>query len=91
MAGHYSSQAPFFLHNRSQIAEVEQLEAKSRRQDILADPETLFDFYDQRIPAEVINGAGFEAWRATVEQDDPQALFITREYLLQRGRWPYYR
>ncbi|CAM3695576.1 ATP-dependent RNA helicase HrpA [Parendozoicomonas haliclonae] len=84
VAGHYISKAPFFKHNLSLIQEVEELEAKSRRQDILADPETLFAFYDERIPADVVNGAGFEAWRKKAEQDDAQVLFLTKEYLMQR-------
>ncbi len=84
VAGHYTSRAPFFKHNEQLIEEVEGLEAKSRRQDILADPETLFAFYDERIPSDIVNGAGFEAWRKKAESDDPQCLFLTREYLMQR-------
>ncbi len=84
VAGHYISKAKYFHHNQLLIQEVEELEAKSRRQDILADPETLFAFYDERIPSDVVNGAGFEAWRKKAEQDDAQVLFLTREYLMQR-------
>ncbi|WP_281645518.1 ATP-dependent RNA helicase HrpA [Parendozoicomonas sp. Alg238-R29] len=83
VAGHYTSRAPFFAHNQQQISEVEELEAKSRRQDILADPETLFAFYNDRIPADVVNGAGFESWRKKAEKDDPKILFLTKEYLMQ--------
>ncbi len=88
VAGHWPekqrSQAPFFRHNQALIEDLEELEAKARRQDILVDPETLFAFYDERIPAEVMNGAGFEAWRKQAEKDDPEVLFVTRDYLMQR-------
>ena len=87
VAGHYpskaASRAPFFTHNQKLIAEVEELEAKSRRQDILAEPETLFAFYNDRIPSDVVNGAGFESWRKKAEKENPQMLFLTKEYLMQ--------
>lgn len=87
VAGHWpdkQSRAPFFRHNQGLIKDLEALEAKARRQDILVDPETLFAFYDEIIPAEVINGAGFDAWRKKAEQDNPEILFLTRDYLMQR-------
>ncbi|MCL6269292.1 ATP-dependent RNA helicase HrpA [Sansalvadorimonas sp. 2012CJ34-2] len=83
VAGQYTSNAPFFKHNQKLIEEVEELEAKSRRQDILADPETLFAFYSERVPADIVNGAGFETWRKKAERGDSQCLYLTREYLMQ--------
>lgn len=76
--------AAFFRHNHEQIEEVRVLENKARRRDILIDEETLFAFYDERIPAEIASLAAFEGWRRTVERQDPQHLFLTREYLLAR-------
>ena len=77
--GEYETKAPFFLHNRRLIEDVEDLEARSRRRDIMVDEETLYGFYDRRLPADVCNGPSFEAWRKQVERDDPKALFFTRE------------
>ena len=82
MAGHWpekQSKAPFFRHNQALIGSG-RVEAKARRQDILVDPETLFAFYDEIIPADVVNGAGFDAWR---KRANPEILF-TRDYLMQR-------
>jgi ATP-dependent helicase HrpA len=76
--------APFFRHNRELIEEVCVLENKARRRDILVDEETLFAFYDERIPPEIASLAAFEGWRRTMERQDPQHLFLTREYLLAR-------
>lgn len=76
--------AAFFRHNRDLIEEVRVLENKARRRDILIDEETLFAFYDERIPPDIASLASFEGWRRTVEREDARHLFLTREYLLAR-------
>lgn len=78
------SRAPFFRHNQNMIEEVRVLEDKVRRRDILIDEETLYAFYDARIPADIANLAAFEQWRKQVEQTQPQHLFLSRDYLLAR-------
>jgi len=83
--GEYRCDAPFFRHNRALIAEVEALEAKSRRRDLLVDEETLFAFYDARIPEGIYSGKGFEKWRRQAESGDPERLFLTREKLMQHS------
>ena len=82
--GEYHCKAAFFNHNRQLVEEVEELEAKSRRRDILVDEEILYDFYDQYIPENIYSGAAFEKWRKKFEEKNPQALFLTRDYLMQR-------
>ena len=79
----YGSQAPFFQHNQQLIREVEQLEHKSRRQDVLVDEEVLFGFFNQRLPAEVVDAASFEAWRKQAEHEERTLLFLTREELMR--------
>ncbi|MEC9315399.1 MAG: DUF3418 domain-containing protein, partial [Pseudomonadota bacterium] len=81
--GDWHCRAPFFRHNQSLIQEVELLEQKSRRRDVLVDEEILFDFYRSRIPHDIINGAGFEKWRKKAEKDDPKLLFLSKELLMQ--------
>ncbi len=83
--GEYDCKGKFFKHNRSLIEDVEGLEAKSRRRDILVDEETLYDFYDQLIPESVYSGKAFEKWRKHYEQQHPRALFLDKDYLLQRS------
>ncbi|WP_081485813.1 ATP-dependent RNA helicase HrpA [Thiothrix nivea] len=82
--GEFRTSARFFQHNAELIADIETLEAKSRRRDILADEQRLYEFYDQRIPAHVVNGHSFERWRKKAEQQDPHLLYLSREYLMQR-------
>ncbi|MEJ2572602.1 MAG: ATP-dependent RNA helicase HrpA [Gammaproteobacteria bacterium] len=84
VAGEYDTRAPFFTHNRAAIRDVEELEHKARRRDILVDEQTLYEFYDARIPADLCDGRSFERWRKDVERDEPQRLLLTKEYLMQR-------
>ncbi|WP_224750006.1 ATP-dependent RNA helicase HrpA [Halomonas sp. ML-15] len=82
--GEFRTKGEFFAHNRALIDEVEDLEDRARKRDILVDEEALFDFYDQRLPAEIINGKGFEAWRKRAEGDDPGILKFDRDALMAR-------
>ena len=86
--GEYRTEAPFFRHNRALLASVEALEDKSRRRDLLVDEDQLHAFYAERFAelkgTQVVNGKGFEHWRKQVEQDNPQALFMQEQDILQR-------
>ncbi len=82
--GEYDCNAEFFIHNRALIDELENLEAKARRRDILVDEEILYDFYDKIIPENIYSGPAFEKWRKTFERDNPDALMLTRDYLMRR-------
>ncbi|WP_148715202.1 ATP-dependent RNA helicase HrpA [Chitinolyticbacter meiyuanensis] len=81
----YKSSAKFFDHNLELLLEIEELEHKARRQDIVVDEEALFAFFDALIPADVVNGAGFEAWRKKAEQAQPQLLFLSRDYVMSHS------
>lgn len=82
--GEYKTNAPFFQHNTDLIAEVEELEAKARRRDILADEALLAGFFEPIIPANVFNGHSFERWRKKAEAKQPKLLYLTKDYLMQR-------
>ena len=77
----------FFRFNQNLVQEVLELEAKSRRRDILVDDEVLFDFYDQRVGAEVASLASFEKWRTEAEQAQPKLLFVERELLMRHAEF----
>ncbi len=81
--GDWDSRAPFFQHNQRLVREIEKLEHKSRRPDVLVDDELIFAFYDSLVPEGVYNGAGFEAWRGAAERSDPKRLFLRREDLMR--------
>jgi len=75
----------FFKRNQGLIQEIYDLESKSRRRDILVDDEEIYRFYNERLPADVVNLAGFEHWREQAERDNPELLHINRERLMLRA------
>ena len=81
--GEYETRAPFFQHNRLLLREIERLEHKSRRPDILVDDELIFAFYDSHVPEGIHNGADFEKWRKEAERGDPKILYLRREDLMR--------
>ncbi len=83
VGGEFETRAPFFAHNRKLIADIEALEHKSRRPDVLVDDELIFAFYDSRIPADIYNGAAFEHWRKEAERDDARLLYLKKDDLMR--------
>ncbi|MBZ0106491.1 MAG: ATP-dependent RNA helicase HrpA [Sulfuricella denitrificans] len=81
--GEFKSSAPFFLHNRKLVEEIEALEHKARRQDILVDEQRIFDFYDKIVPPGIHNGAAFDKWRREAERAHPRLLYLSREQLMR--------
>ena len=81
--GEFNTQATFFAHNRKLIADVEALEHKARRPDVLVDDELIFAFYDSRIPPDIYNGAAFEHWRKEAEREDAKLLYLKKDDLMR--------
>ncbi|MEO3972596.1 ATP-dependent RNA helicase HrpA [Streptomyces sp. CAU 1734] len=80
--GDWRTHHKFFADNRRLLTEVEELENRARRRDILVDDETLFDFYDQRVPADVVSGAHFDSWWKKKHREEPDFLDFEREMLI---------
>ncbi len=74
---------PFLAHNRRLVAEIERMEHKARRPDVLVDDTLIEAFYDSRIADEVLDLASFESWRKIAEMDDPGLLQLSREQLMR--------
>ncbi|ANS43171.1 ATP-dependent RNA helicase HrpA [Serratia inhibens] len=83
--GDWQTRHAFFSANLKLLAEVEELEHKSRRRDILVDDETLFSFYDQRIPSDVVSGRHFDNWWKTAGKQKPDLLSFEKEMLIKDG------
>ena len=81
----FAKRWPFFQHNQKLIREIEHLEHKQRRQDVLVDDELIFAFYDSLIPEGIHNGATFDQWRKQAEQEDPKLLFLARDDLMRHS------
>ncbi len=75
----------FLQYNRELIEDIQVLENKSRRRDILVDEQTLFEFYEKKIPNDINNRAAFIKWYKTQKQQDKRYLHMTREELMQHG------
>ena len=80
--GDWSSHHAFVRHNQDLLAEVRKLEDRVRRRDILVDDVTLFDFFDERIPADVVSARHFDAWWKVRRADDPHLLDFSLELLI---------
>ena len=80
--GELKTQGEFHRYNQQLLEEVTTLEEKSRRRDIVVDPEELVRFYDALIPEDICNAHGFEIWRKRFETDSPRALYFVREQLI---------
>ncbi|MER6166377.1 ATP-dependent RNA helicase HrpA [Streptomyces violaceorubidus] len=80
--GDWRTHHKFFSDNRRLLTEVEELEHRARRRDILVDDETLYDFYDQRVPEHVVSGAHFDSWWKHKRHEQPDFLDFEREMLI---------
>jgi ATP-dependent helicase HrpA len=81
--GDWTTNHAFFAANRQLLEDAEDLEARARRRDLVVDDETLFAFYDARIPADVVSGRHFDSWWKKARRRDPDMLTFTPEMLIQ--------
>ena len=83
VAGQWESRFPFLVANRKLVREVEGLEHKARRQDVLVDDELIYAYYDAQLPADVASGITFENWYRHASHDQPRLLYLTRDELMR--------
>ncbi|UCJ16239.1 ATP-dependent RNA helicase HrpA [Pseudomonas sp. MM211] len=82
--GEINSRTKCLSANRLLLEKLDELEAKARRRDILADEETLFAYYEARIPQDIYQTATFESWYKRESAKDPQLLMMREEDVLAR-------
>ncbi|GAA2412622.1 ATP-dependent RNA helicase HrpA [Actinomadura vinacea] len=83
--GDWETRHRFFHDNRALLEEVEELEHRARRRDILVDDETLFDFYDERVPEDVVSGRHFDAWWKDARRTEPDLLSFEKSMLINQN------
>jgi ATP-dependent helicase HrpA len=83
--GEWQTRHKFFHRNRELIDEVEELEHRVRRRDILVDEETLFTFYDQRVGREVVSARHFDTWWKQTRTTQPDLLTFDRDLLVNEN------
>ena len=81
----YNGRGGFFKHNKKLVIEIEELENRFRRRDLLVDQSTIFKFYDDVIPESIYNLPAFEKWRKKREIQNSKILYLNRDQLLLRG------
>jgi ATP-dependent helicase HrpA len=81
--GDWDTRLPFLAHNEKLIRQVQELEHKARRQDVLIDDDLIHAFYDQQVPADVVGGASFERWYRDEVKRQPELLKLTRDELMR--------
>ena len=83
VTGEIETRLPFIAHNQKLIRQVEELEHKARRQDVLVDDELIHAFYEQQLPAEVCSTASLERWFRAEVKRQPQLLQLSRDELMR--------
>ena len=81
----YHSNAPFFKANEKLLEEVGYIQHKGRRVDLVEDEQWLYQFYDKKLPAEVVNGITLDKWRKKIERENPKILFLSKEDLTRHA------
>ncbi|MGZ8136736.1 MAG: ATP-dependent RNA helicase HrpA, partial [Methylococcaceae bacterium] len=77
----YHSNAPFYVANKKLLEEVGIIQHKGRRVDLVEDEQWLYQFYDNKLPPEIVSGITLDTWRKTAERENPKILFLTKEDL----------
>ena len=83
VAGAWDAKLPFLQANRQTLRKVQELEHKSRRQDVLVDEELIFAYYEAQIPKQVLNARDLESWWRQAAKDNPKLLHMSREDLMR--------
>ena len=84
LGGADADRLPFLAHNRRLIADIEKLEHKIRRPDLLVDPQFLFDWFDARLPESIWSGQALESWYREASRADRRLLMLSRDELLRK-------
>jgi len=77
----YHSHAPFYVANQKLLEEVGIIQHKGRRVDLVEDEQWLYQFYDNKLPPEIVSGITLDTWRKVQERANPKILFLTKEDL----------
>ena len=81
--GEWETRLPFFAHNQRLVRQIEEIEHKARRQDVLVDTTLIFAYYDRLLPADVCSGASMERWYREASRAQPRLLHLSRDELMR--------
>ena len=83
VSGDFDTRAPFLAHNQRLMREIENLEHKSRRVDVLVDDSLIAAFYDKILPQDICNGISFEKWHKEATAKNSKLLYLSRDDLMR--------
>ncbi len=83
--GMFDTRAPFAAHNRALLAELDQLESRARRRDVIVEADELYRFFDERLPQDVYDGPRFHRWWKQVSASQPRRLHLERSVVMRDG------
>ena len=83
--GKLKTDAAFYKHNLDLLDDIDELENKARRRDIIVDDQVLYDFYDRLIPEDIYNGATFNAWLKNLTENKKKTLFFNLDDITQQN------
>jgi ATP-dependent helicase HrpA len=83
VAGEFDTRAPFLAFNQKLVREIENIEHKARRLDVLVDEQLIAAFYDQHLPPEVCNAVLFEQWHKEASKQNPKLLYLNKDELMR--------
>lgn len=83
--GEWQTRHDFFHRNRALLDDIADLEHRARRRDIMVDDEVLFEFYDRRVPADIVSVRHFDTWWKSARRRDPHQLDFTTETVVNDG------
>jgi ATP-dependent helicase HrpA len=83
VAAEWETRLPFMSANQRLWREVQEIEHKSRRQDVLVDEEVVYAYFDEQLPADICTGATLERWYRHASREQPRVLHMTREDLMR--------
>ncbi|UGT63485.1 ATP-dependent RNA helicase HrpA [Nocardia asteroides] len=83
--GEWQTKHEFFHRNRALLEDVADLEHRARRRDILVDDEVLFQFYDERLPADIVSVRHFDTWWRTARRTEPALLDFDTATVVNEG------
>lgn len=83
VGGEFDGKLSFYHHNQRLVREIEDLEHKTRRPDVLVDDEMIFAFYDRELPQDVYSTKTLEVWLKAAEKENPKVLRLSREELMR--------
>ncbi|MGB8384514.1 MAG: DUF3418 domain-containing protein, partial [Dermatophilaceae bacterium] len=81
--GDWSTRHGFFHDNAALLERLGELEARTRRRDLVVGDEEVFRFYDERLPQNVVSARHFDTWWRKVSRREPTLLTLTEDVLLR--------